>query len=189
MDNYIIKYDCGCGTFHSFIFNKKENKLFLFGSNNHNQLGLNHNINKLNSITNDIIQNFNLKFSKIKKFSIGGWHNLILFENNDLYSFGDNTHGQCGFENKNKCDPNIVIPKKIEFFENKKISNIYCSLTASIVLLDDELYVMGNIEDSLVKNNENIVNNDICFCTLKKIQLKFGEKIINVFASPISALT
>ena len=132
----------GCGFDHSFIFNEKENKLFLFGNNMYNQLGLTEkHIRRLNSITNNIIEKFNLNFSKIKKFEIGGWHNLILFENNDLYSLGSNHVGQCGINNENKKNYKISIPKKIKFpcfkkvDKNKKIKNIFCGSEHSFVLL------------------------------------------------------
>ena len=139
----------GCGAWHSFIFNKKENKLFLFGDNEYYQLGLNKIIKNLNSISNNIIKNYDLNFSKIKKFEIGGNHNLILFENNDLFSFGDNYYsgigGQCGINNQNKENKKILIPKKIEFpcwiekgsifKKQRKIKNIFCSHHNSFILL------------------------------------------------------
>ena len=130
----------GCGESHSFIFNKKENKLFLFGDNKYNQLGV-YETRVLNSITNNIIQNFNLNFSKIKKFEIGGNHNLILFENNDLYSFGGNYFGECGINNKNHEKKKILFPEQIKFpcfkkfDKNKKIKNIFCGYVFCFVLL------------------------------------------------------
>ena len=124
----------GCGLNHSYIFKKKENKLFLFGNRYYNQIGINNNY-ILTSIFNNVIENFNLNFSKIKKFEIGGYHNLILFENNDLFSFGRNCFGQCGINVENHENKFIEIPQKIEFFKNKKIKNIFCSIMDSFVLL------------------------------------------------------
>ena len=95
----------------------------------------NNTISKLNSISNNIIENFNLNFSKIKKFEIGGFHNLILFENNNLFSFGSNYYGQCGINNETKENKYILIPKKLEFFKNKKIINIFCAYGNSFVLI------------------------------------------------------
>ena len=190
----------GCGTEHSFIFYKKENKLFLFGDNLCNQIGLdNNNISKLNSISNNIIENFNLNFSKIKKFEIGGLHNLILFENNNLFSFGRNDFGQCGINNEKKENQNILIPKKIKFFKNKKIINIFCGSICSLVLLENnELFSFGfndNGELGIENNDQNInkkINKyyEIYYFIPQKIKIKLtqpgNEKIIKIFTSSIS---
>ena len=57
---------------------------------------------------------------------------MILFKNGDLFSFGRNDDGRCGIENGNE---NILKPQKIEFFKNKKIKDIFCSFSSSLVLL------------------------------------------------------
>jgi len=131
--------EIGCGNEYCSIFDKKKNKVFL--------ISLNDNDNKKYNIK-DLKLSINFPNYKIKKFEIGGSHCLILFENNDLYSFGKNIYGQCGHDNdiyKHIKEDDI---KKIDFFSNTliygKIKNIYCNDQNSFVLLENnELYTFG----------------------------------------------
>ena len=194
----------GCNWFNSFILipQKDENKLFIFGCNMYFQLGLNieysisiPNVSKslmhmfmsdevrntnVNSITNNIIESYKSKlfsnFSKIKKFEMGDKHNLILFENNDLFSFGDNKHGQCGYYDDNEYEP-----QKIKFFEdiNKfgKIKDIICGCEFSFVLLENnDLYAFG------INDNGQCGVEASCYNIPQKINLKVKK----VFTSHMS---
>ena len=86
----------GCGYNHFFILNKntskKQDKLFLFGDHNNNTITQN-----LKTFNIEKIFIHSLVLPKIKKFKNGNFHNLILFENGDLFSFGSNYECQCGF--------------------------------------------------------------------------------------------
>jgi len=137
----------GCGYRHCFFLNKsgleKQDKLFLFGVisvNMNGRLGTDIDLTFLKKTKNFFINSFT--FSKIKKFKIGEDHNLILFENGDLLSFGDNYYGQCGFSNNEEY---ILTPRKIDFVNEKnKIKDIFCSMDTSYILLENnELYSFG----------------------------------------------
>jgi len=134
----------GRTTYTSFIWDKPKNKLFIFGENDFLQLG-NENWSHEQNIstpTNDIITTNKLNFSKIKKFCFGRMHCLLLFENNDLYSWGWDGDGECGI---NSHSLEIQTPKKIEFFRNKKIKDIRCSHSSSYVQLEDnKFYSFGD---------------------------------------------
>jgi len=142
----------GCTGNNSFVWDKKKNKLFLFGHNDVGQLGNDHFGYEvdIDTLTYDFILFNKLNFSKIKKVSLSDFHSLILFENNDLYSRGWNYSGACGFSmfnvfvNENK-------PNKIEFFKDKKIKDIFCSHENSYVLLENNfLYGFGNNEHGML---------------------------------------
>ena len=160
----------GISTYTSFILDKPKNKLFLFGENY---------FNKINTITNDIISENNLNFSKIKKFCFGRIHCLLLFENNDLYSCGMVNNSACGFSKKNGIWE-IKTPKKIEFFKNKKIKDIWCSRRCSYVQLDNnKFYSFGdNSYGQLGIGKKEYDNDEICNIKF------FNDKLIkDVFIS------
>ena len=202
-------YLIGCAYKRSFIFDKKKNKLFFFDKiwelvDNNNK------IPKLNLILNNIIEHFNLNFSKIKKITIGILHSLILFENNELFLFGDHSYeinSKCGFCGNHSygmntqcrfCEVNkkICIPKKIKFFENKKISNIFCGSNNSFVLLENnELFSFGaNMNGELGIGFEDYMIYDSVpyptyflksYCDVPQ-KIKVNEKILKFFTSSIS---
>jgi len=144
-----------------------------------------------------------LVFPKIKKIKIGDSHNLILFENNDLFSLGNNEYGQCGLPNN---EERILTPRKIDFFNKKnKIKDIFCSQFTSYILLENnELYSFGNggygqcsdgEEDSYytpqkIKIPENDIKNikfftsfksNYCFVLINKnILYRFGYNFRNI---------
>ena len=197
-NEYKIKCDLiGCGGYNSFIFGKKENELFLSKKDHPKPLVLD---------KDNIIEKFKLNFSRIKKISIGGYHILILFENNDLFSIGENVYGQCGINNENNENKNILVPKKIKFSDflkidkNKKIKDIYCNQYSSYILLDNELFSFGsNNYGQLGTGNNNTINSrmkDLSYngsCSYfipEKIKINLtnhvNEKIIEFFTSSIS---
>jgi len=83
-----IKTIC-CGLFHNIILNNK-NELYVCGYNECGQLGLG----------DDKQQNTFIKlehnFNAIKTIYCGGYHNIILSEQNELYVCGWNKFGQLG---------------------------------------------------------------------------------------------
>jgi alpha-tubulin suppressor-like RCC1 family protein len=72
------------GDYHNLILTKN-NLLFSFGSNNFGQLGLSNNINSFIP-TNILINSPNI----ITQISSGNYHNLILLNDGNVYSFGLN---------------------------------------------------------------------------------------------------
>ena len=160
--------------------------MFLFGTNAFGQLGNGDNIkgiSPLSLLKNEIISINNLNFSKIKKFSIGGNHNLILFENNTLMAFGLNRKGQCcitdtknpensriinkyiqGTFIKRKQKECIIVPEIVDF-KFIKIKNIFCGYDNSLILFE---------------------NGCLYFCQyekLRRIDFPKNEKITKIFNS------
>jgi alpha-tubulin suppressor-like RCC1 family protein len=78
-----------CGAEHNIILNEN-NESYVCGNNEFGQLGLGdyYNRNTYTKIEND--------FGKIKNIYCGGFHNIILNENNELFVCGYNYSGQLG---------------------------------------------------------------------------------------------
>ena len=84
------------------------------------------------SDTTKAISNFN----SIAKISCGEAHNLALSTNGVVYSWGENTYGECGVANET-----IVVSKEISY----SISDISAGNCTSILKADDgKVYVLGN---------------------------------------------
>jgi alpha-tubulin suppressor-like RCC1 family protein len=149
-----------CGRYHNIILNEN-NELYVCGNNEFGQLGLGDN-NKKNTYTK-----LEHNFGKIKNIYCGGYYNIILNENNELYVCGINEFGQLGLGSLTDPKPNSAnylnsqsYPNKFDQFglgdynkRNKytklehnlgKIKNIYCGGYHNIILNDNnELYVCG----------------------------------------------
>ena len=107
------------GGYHSLIIDEN-NDIYSFGYNKYGQLGLGNNINrnipeKIPIIDTNII--------KVKAISAGKFHSLIIDENNDVYSFGNNKHGQLGLGD----NISRFIPIKIEGIKARFILAGYSS--------------------------------------------------------------
>nr|QBK90288.1 MAG: F-box and regulator of chromosome condensation repeat protein [Pithovirus LCPAC102] len=102
--NYKVKY-VSCGEFHTFIIDEND-ELWSFGYNESGQLGL--------GLCDDGNINIPTKISfnyKAKSISCGLDYTIIIDENDELWSFGENTNGQLGL-----CDNiNKYIPTKLNF--------------------------------------------------------------------------
>jgi len=106
-----------------FIHDKKNKKLILNG--------------RYIPTIKEIEKFFNI--SDIKIIKTGSDFFLILLKNNLLYTFGDNSYGQCG---KNITQSIELSPIKINL--NNKIKDIYCTTYTSYVLLENgDLYAFG----------------------------------------------
>ena len=99
------------------------------------------------------------KFS-VKKIKNGFNHKLILCENNELYSSGNNEYGQCGINSVNNENKIIGFPKRVDFFKNlPNIKNIYCGNYVSFVLLENnDLYAFGN-DCSIIHRDSKTIQN------------------------------
>ena len=105
----------------------------------------------ISSIYSDYKYNLIEKFKEkslniydIKKIRNGDGFYLILLENNDLYTIGNNIFGQCG------VDPTITnrvnALNKINIPNNEKIKDISCSTYSSFFLLENnDVYAFGYI--------------------------------------------
>jgi len=81
----------------------------------------------------NIIEKKKLNFKNIKMIRNGGYHNLLLFNengNDKLFGFGSNEQEQLGFNGKSTSEL-----FGLNFFENKKISDIKCGNNHNLVLI------------------------------------------------------
>ena len=62
------------------------------------------------------VEFFTKKGLHIIKISCGGYHTIVMDENNQLYGFGKGIFGQCGYGHTEDADS----PKKITFYETQK---------------------------------------------------------------------
>jgi alpha-tubulin suppressor-like RCC1 family protein len=109
------------GTEHNIILNEN-NELYVCGYNDYGQLGLGDNKNR-NTHTK-LEHNFGI----IKNIYCGGFHNIILNENNEIFVIGNNSDGQLGLGDND----NRIIYTKLEH-NFGKIKNIYCGVATSSI--------------------------------------------------------
>jgi alpha-tubulin suppressor-like RCC1 family protein len=134
-----LKYDFGkikyiyCGDYHNIMLNEN-NELYVCGNNKFGQLGLGDNNDR------NIYTKLEHNFGKIKNIYCGGFHSIILNENNELYFCGYNYFGNFGLGDND--DRNVYTKLEHNF---GKIQNICCGEYHNIILNDNyELYVCGD---------------------------------------------
>lgn len=138
---YKLKKVCA-GGFHNAAITEK-NELYVWGDNESGQLGLN-DLEVINiTIPKQIPLFQDLKY-EILDVSCGGLHTLALIKDNEgkinLWSWGDETQGQCGSGEKKSTK----LPSLINFFEGKRIEKISAGSFHSLVLIKDEgIYGFG----------------------------------------------
>jgi alpha-tubulin suppressor-like RCC1 family protein len=121
-----------CGGFHNIILNEN-NEIFVIGNNSYGQLGLGDYDNR------EVHTKLEHNLGKIKNIYCGGYHNIILNDNNEVFVCGGNSVGQLGLGDYNKR--NIYTKLEHNF---GKIKNIYCGSHNNIILNENnELYVCG----------------------------------------------
>ncbi len=130
--------------------------LYVFGDNGHGQLGiaaqtanldavdvvgLNDNLSQNRPILND----FFTDKGSIKQIVLGGFHSMILMDNEDLYVFGYNGFGQLGIEAwAANLDAEGFVGRNDFFKEKGSIKRIVLGGSHSMVLMDNgDLYVFG----------------------------------------------
>ena len=106
-----------CGNRHNIILTEN-NELYVCGYNDYGQLGLGDNKNR-NTHTK-LEHNFGI----IKNIYCGGFHNIILNENNEIFVCGYNHYGQLGLGD---CDNRNIYTKldlPFDIFNRKPIEYI-----------------------------------------------------------------
>ena len=89
------------------------------------------------------VEFFTKKGLHIIKISCGGYHTIVMDENNQLYGFGKGIFGQCGYGHTEDADS----PKKITFNEkdNNKIIDIKCGGEHTVFLSNNgKVYACGH---------------------------------------------
>ncbi|OUM52870.1 hypothetical protein BVG19_g2101 [[Candida] boidinii] len=123
--------------------------------------------------------------SKPVKIKCGGNHTLVLLENGDCYSCGDNSNGQCGF--KDPLD-NISYFKRVPFLNNSKWVDIAAGWEFSLLLNDlGELFVCGygpNGELGLGRHKSKSLELDpLSSTSLVKLSFQFSSPVKSLMSS------
>ena len=163
-DNKIIKIASGHN--HNLILTSK-GQVYSFGDNTYGQCGFDNNANanidtpRLIDGTGDFQGNINYnndpnfpKPGKIKDIACGEFHSLILNMKGQVFAFGDNTNGQCGYQGNNG---NKWFPYKIQdskYFKNKNFISIACGANHNLLLSENKtVFTFGdNLFGQLGKN-------------------------------------
>jgi len=92
---------------------------------------------------------YKLSDYNIKKIFCGNEHSFAINENNNLFSWGNNSNGQCGIEIK----PTVKNPQKIKFENKEEIIMCSANLTSSLILTkNNNLYSCGT---NYMSNNDD----------------------------------
>lgn len=145
-----------CGNSHC-LFLTQAGMIFSIGNGEKGQLGITFNTNE-KSVNEPTIVTSLLNY-RVSSIASGCNHNIVLATSRDLqiksddtdkeqfiFVFGSNSQGQLGLENINSVD----LPKRNDFFQDKKISKIDCGLNHTAILSDEEIYLFGNVRPESV---------------------------------------
>ena len=140
------------GGLHSMVL-MENGDLYVFGDNQYGQLGLNDILSRNRPIRNDFFKDK----GSIKYIVLGGYHSMILMDNDDLYVFGYNQLGQLGLNDnlgRNR-------PIRNNFFTDKSsIKHIALGRLYSMILMDNgDLYVFGDNQYGQLGLNDNLDRN------------------------------
>lgn len=123
--------------------------MFSIGHNTYGELGLGH---ENRSIHPQLVQveapsepGAPKTYKRFIDITAGSRHSLLLSETGEIYGFGDNSRGQCGFEPSRSSIP-LPIPTQGLFGEaNAKARFIFCGETHSaFITTHGELYMWGS---------------------------------------------
>ena len=131
--------------------NSQSGIVISFGNNTHNETS-HDNYDKI-TLPRMIFKLKNIRIDHI----FSGWeHNIILANNGEIYSFGNNKNYQCGLSNKENNDKIIRDPINISSLNNNiKAISAACGNEHSLILSDyNEVYAFGNNEDGALGIND-----------------------------------
>ncbi|MEM1973220.1 MAG: tail fiber domain-containing protein [Thermoplasmata archaeon] len=124
------------GYWHSII-ETTNGDIYCSGRNDYGQLGLGDTTNRTTFTLNSTLSNLN-KTIGIKMISLGLTHSLVLLNNGEVYSFGQNSSGALGLGHTN----NTSTPTKIPTLSN--ITKIYAADQTSAFLTNNgTLFICG----------------------------------------------
>ena len=182
LKNIIVKKIYSGWEYNIIISNT--NELYSFGNNNMFQCGIpfSQEYQKDNKMVKNP-QNISAIHGNIKGISAacGNEHTLILDENNNVYSFGNNEDGVLGVENNNLKSYNFI---KVDFGQyNGKIKDIAAGTVHNIALTDDgKIFSWGSAQGGQLGLSEkylsqkNLKNFCISTPTLVSIYSNIGEQ-------------
>ena len=136
----------------SYKLNAGSGTLISFGNNTHNETS--HDNEEKISTPKMVYKLKNLRINHI----FSGWeHNILIANNGDIYSFGNNQFYQCGLSNDNNINKIIANPTNISILNNniKGISAACGNEYTLILSKDNEVYAFGNNEDGVLGLSDN----------------------------------
>jgi alpha-tubulin suppressor-like RCC1 family protein len=82
-----------------------------------------------------------IMIQNVKQISTGEAFSIVLTQNNNLYSFGENTYGQLGLGH----NMNIFSPNLIQNFTNNNILQISCGISQNVIMFYNtiKMFVLG----------------------------------------------
>ena len=126
-----------CGSEHS-LFLEDIGSLWSCGLNSHGQLGLGDHEDRTFP---HLVTYYNENNIKIKSLACGRLHSMVIDEEENIWSFGSNEHGQLGLANDSYT---YSTPQLIDYFTKMDIIEIACGCCHSIVIdVDGQLWAFG----------------------------------------------
>ena len=124
----------------------QSNIIVSFGNNPHYETG--HKGYKFLSLPRVLYQLKNKEIISIKS----GWeHSIVQDKEKLLYSWGNNSCCQCGFDSNEVSNGNILVPKNISELNDKNIIEISCGNEHTLALSSKgEVYSWGSISDGVL---------------------------------------
>ena len=123
--------EIACAEFHSLCLNDKGH-IFAWGGNLYNKLG-----QQQLSLMGKPFKISSLITKKIISISCGDHHSCALSNTGEIFTWGGGgksyNRGQCGHGDLKDVDN----PKRVEFFNNKKVTKISCGGYHTVVLCED----------------------------------------------------
>ena len=121
-----------CGSYHTVAV--CSDGVYSWGQNSFGQIGINS--RQYSSVKCNRVKFFDDKH--IRKIRCGEFHTVALCDDG-LYVWGRNLFCQLGTNDTT----NIYSPKKLKFFNDKDILNIFCGKRTTIAICNDGVYVWG----------------------------------------------
>jgi len=181
-----------CGGYHNIAHSEKD-IVYSWGDNDKGQLGAGFN-KEMRTISNSVIPKpiELFKGKEIIKLSCGETHNIAivrekLTQKEEIWSWGNSIHGQCGQGDFGNCD----LPTKLMKVWNEETVSVSCGTTHSLFLTKKgEVYgcglrtALGKTVDIEKKNNEK----KVCVPILLDIGVKNVEILEIVAGNETSAV-
>merc|ERR1712032_325460 len=162
-------HEIAMGAEHCLILDV-DKRLWAIGDNTYGEIGIEENTNS--DKVNEVKFFANLSNTKVTKIAVGARHSLVLCADGSLYSFGDNSDGQCtGFSTR------YSTPNKIGGELRGKVVDVKCGYNHCLVILETgELYAWGDNSFGKLTIRENSQNLN----SPKILQILKGKSICKI---------
>jgi hypothetical protein len=159
-----------CGGWHSMALTES-GRVFSWGYNSIGQLG------QGNTINSNIPELIEMKEIKIIKISCGLRHSLLLSNNGDIYTFGDNDRGQLGNGNRESQSTPFKLDQKNKFID---IAAHFWEQISVSLSIDNIFYVWGQCGEKniLTPINTNFKTFNQVFSNYTSRQYEASDKLI-----------